>query len=273
MITDILIGPSILMYHSIADNSDDRYSVPIESFRQQISWLFEHGFEVVPLSFLVRSIQTRSNGNLRKKVVITFDDGYKDFLDNALPILLVHRAVATVFLVTDLLGGSASWNESGAHDRLMSEDEVRCIKAQGISLGSHTATHVNLSLLNHEDLQRQLLDSRDRLTLLGETFYAFAYPWGQWSNQVVDAVKASGYECAVAVGEKTRFAANDIYSLPRITMIREMDLKRFQSLLTRTRAEMKLRRIYRAVLSAGLGRHGIPLGKNGTKRFEGVSTG
>ena len=256
MITDILIGPSILMYHSIAANSDDHYSVPVHAFRQQISWLSEHGFEVVPLSTLVRSIQTRSNGNLRKKVVITFDDGYKDFLDNALPILLAHGAPATVFLVTDLLGGRPAWNESGAHERLMSEDEVRCIKAQGICLGSHTATHVNLPLLNHEELHRQLRDSRDRLTLLGESFYAFAYPWGQWSSQVVEAVKTTGYECAVAAGEQTRFIAGNTYLLPRIAMTRKLDLKRFQSLLTRTRVEMELRRRYREFRET---RFGAPL--------------
>jgi peptidoglycan/xylan/chitin deacetylase (PgdA/CDA1 family) len=253
MITDFLIGPSILMYHSIVDSSDDPYAVSVGAFREQIRWLSEHGFEVVPLSILVRSIQTRSHGNLRKKVVITFDDGYKDFLDNALPILLVHRAPAIVFIVTDLLGGSASWNESGAHERLMSEDEVRCIRAQGISLGSHTATHANLPLLSHEQLQRQLRDSRDRLTLLGETFYALSYPWGQWSDQVVDAVKASAYECATVVGEQTRFTADNTYLLPRIAMTREMDLKRFQSLLTRTRAEIELRRRYRKFRENKLG--------------------
>ncbi|MFZ0929705.1 MAG: polysaccharide deacetylase family protein [Syntrophobacteraceae bacterium] len=193
------------MYHSIANNSDDPCSVTVDAFREQISWLSKHGFEVVPLSFLLRSIQTRSCGSLCKKVVITFDDGYKDFIDNALPILHVHRAPATVFLVTDLLGDSASWTKTETHRQLMSEDEIRCIKAQGISLGSHTATHANLPLLNHEDLQRQLRDSRDRLSFLGESFYAFSYPWGQWSDQVVDAVKASGYECAVAAGEQTRF--------------------------------------------------------------------
>ena len=177
--------------------------------------------------------------------MITFDDGYQDFVTNALPILLDRRAPATVFLVTGMLGGRASWNEAGTHVPLMSEDEVRYIKAQGISLGSHTATHANLTLLDHEDLQRQLRDSRDALTRLGESFYAFSYPWGQWTNQIVDAVKASGYECALAVGEQMRLTAANAYLLPRITMTRDMDLKRFQSLLMRTRLEMELRRGYR----------------------------
>src|SRR5665647_415049 len=224
MIFDFMVGPSILMYHSIADNPEDPYSVTVDAFQEQISWLYEHGFDVVSLSFLLQSIQTGDQRALRKKVVITFDDGYQDFVTNALSILNEHSATATVFLVTDLLGGRAVWNKSGPDEPLMSEEEVRFIKAQGISLGSHTATHAKLTLLDHEELKRQLSVSYDTLTRLGESFYAIAYPWGQWSSQVVDAVKATGYECALAVGEQTRFKSADRYCLPRITMRRDMDL-------------------------------------------------
>lgn len=247
MITDFMVGPSILMYHSVADHSDDPYSVSVNAFREQMSWLSAHGFGIVPLSFLLQSIQARDHRKLRKKVVITFDDGYQDFLTNALPILLDHKAPATVFLVTDMIGGRASWNEFGTHLPLMSENEVRYIKAQGISLGSHTATHANLKLLAHEGLQRQLRDSRDQLSRLSETFYAFSYPWGQWSHQIVDAIKAAGFECALAVGEQTSLTVANIYCLPRITMRRDMHLRHFQSTLTRTRIGMVLRRGYRTM--------------------------
>lgn len=239
-----MIGPFILMYHSIVDNSNDLYSVSVDSFREQISWLFDNEFEIVSLSFLLRSIQFRNFSALRKKVVITFDDGCKDFIDNALPILLEYKAPATVFLVTQLLGKIASWGKSGNNVQLMTKDEVRSIKSKGINLGSHSATHENMTLLDHQELQRQLKDSYDRLTAFGESFYTFAYPWGQWSNNVVDVLIATGYECAVAVGEQTRMAASDIYYLPRITMSWDMDLKRFQTLLTRNSIEMYFRRIY-----------------------------
>ncbi|WP_170242000.1 polysaccharide deacetylase family protein [Geobacter argillaceus] len=190
---------------------------------------------------------------MRKKVVITFDDGCKDFVANALPILQEYGAPATVFLVTDMLGGRSSWNRYAPDVPLMTEDEVRYIKTQGISLGSHTATHAKLTLLDHADLQRQLRDSHDALTRLGESFYAFSYPWGQWSDQVVDAVKAAGFACALAVGELTRLTAADTYRLPRITMTRDMELTRFQSLMTRTRVEMELRRRYRILRETRLG--------------------
>jgi len=255
---DFMIGPSILMYHSIADDSDDPFSVAVNDFREQISWLSEKGFEVVSLSFLLQSLRTRNYKNLQRKVVITFDDGYRDFVTNALPSLLARRASATVFLVTDMLGGRASWNEFEPYAQLMSEDEARYIKAQGISLGSHTATHPNLTLLDHDDLKWQLTASRDSLTRLGESFYTFSYPRGQWSNQIVDAVKASGYECAVAVGEDTRLTVTKTYLLPRITMRRDMDQKRFQSLLKRTRIEMEIRWAYRTTRRIELERLRIP---------------
>ena len=239
-----MVGPFILMYHSIADNTDDPYAVSVDAFREQLSWLSENRFDVVPLSFLLQSIQKHNYRILRKKVVITFDDGYQNFITNALPILLDHKVLATVFLVTDMLGKRASWSEAGANVPLMSEDEVRYIKKKGISLGSHTATHENLTLLNHDDLQRQLRDSHDSLTRLGESLCAFSYPWGQWSSSIAVAVKATGYVCALAVGEKTRLTAANAYFLPRITMTRNMDLNRFQTLLTRTCVEMELRRGY-----------------------------
>jgi peptidoglycan/xylan/chitin deacetylase (PgdA/CDA1 family) len=264
MITDFMLGPFILMYHSIANNSDDPFSVSVDAFCDQLSWLTDYGFEVISLTFLLQSIQAMNYRALRKKVVITFDDGCRDFVTNALPVLRHHGAPATVFLVTGMLDGRTLWNEFGTDIPLLSEEEARYIKAQGISLGSHSATHAKLTILDQEALQRELRDSHDRLTDLGESFYAFSYPWGQWSSQVVDAVKSAGYECAVAVGEQSRLSDGNAYYLPRITMRRDLDLKHFQSLLTRTRAEMELRRRYRILRETKFGGLIINLFNNGT---------
>lgn len=200
------------------------------------------GLMLFPFHVCSGRFKSGITGPWKKKLVITFDDGYQDFVTNALPILHEHRATATVFLVTGMLGERASWNKSGADERLMSEEDVRSIKAHGISLGSHTATHANLTLLDHKEVRRQLKDSSDKLAQLGETFYAFSYPWGQWTSGIADTVREEGYECALAVGEKTRLIAFNTHCLPRITMGRAIDSKRFQTLLTRTHVEMELRR-------------------------------
>lgn len=241
------VGPSILMYHSIAEGLEDPYAVPASRFQNQVSWLLEHGFEPVPLAVIVNRLKRGDYQSLKRKVAFTFDDGYRDFLTAALPVLLRHKVPATVFIVAGMHGEKAVWSGNSKQVQLLTEDEIRHIRAQGIALGSHTMTHADLTTLDQEELYRQLTESRARLRDLGESFYAFSYPWGQWSSQVVDAVKASGYECAVTVGEQMRLTAANSYLLPRITMRRDMDLNRFQSLLTRTRVEMELRRGYEAL--------------------------
>lgn len=242
-----MIGPFILMYHSIADDSDDPYSVPVDAFRDQMSWLANKGYEVVPLSQLFDSLQAGKLRRLNKCVVITFDDGYRDFIDNALSVLLDYSATATVFLVTDMLGKKASWIKSGEQAKLMTEDDARDIKASGMSLGSHTATHADLNLLEQDKLQKQLVNSIGVLKDLGESFCPLAYPWGRRSPQVEQAVEAAGYECAVAVGEQMRLAVANRYRLPRVAMRKDLALKRFGSHFSRTNIEMDLRRIYSTV--------------------------
>jgi len=238
-----MTGPHLLMYHSVDDDSLDPYSVSLSAFSDQVSWLSDNGYEIVSLAFLVQSLRARELSALHKKVVLTFDDGYADFVANALPVLLLRRWVpATVFLVTAMLGETSLWNKEVPSGPLMSEAEARHIRAQGISLGSHTGTHANLAVLEPDAVRRQLLDSRERLADLGETFFSFSYPWGQWSEEVVGAVKAAGYECAVAVGGEPRWKSADPYLLPRLGMTRDLDLKRFRSIMTRSPAERRLRK-------------------------------
>ncbi len=239
-----MVGPFILMYHSISDNSDDPFSVSVSGFEEQMAWLSENGYEIVSLSYLIKSLKAGSYRKLAKKVVITFDDGYGDFITNAMPILLNYGATATVFLVTDMLGGKASWIKSGEQPRLMTEDEVRLIKSKGISIGSHTATHENLPLLSVEQLKRQVIDSYYMLTNLGESFYSFAYPWGQYSSIAVKTLKDSGFECAVTVGQHHKLSKSNMFTLPRVTMFLKMDISFFKKLMTRTNAELFLRRFY-----------------------------
>jgi peptidoglycan/xylan/chitin deacetylase (PgdA/CDA1 family) len=223
------VGPRILMYHSVADALDDDYAVSVGIFRQQLSWLAENGFRFISLASLSRAIKAGDSRALRNKVVLTFDDGYLDFALNALPVLNRYQAAATVFLVTDMLGRTAQWSNRSKHVPLMSKQDVESIKKQGVTLGSHTATHADLTRLDAQELSRQLVSSRAALNELGESFYSLAYPWGRWSKAVAAAVKTCGYDCAVATCGKTRFPGTDAYALPRITIRADLHLAGFRS--------------------------------------------
>jgi len=185
----------------------------------------------VSLAALVQSRNNSVFAKRRKQVVLTFDDGYRDFLINALPLLLRHRLPATVFLVTDMLGQTATWSSYGQEVPLMTEVEVRQVKDQGIGLGSHTLTHVDLTALGDEELRRQLVTSRIKLADFGEAFFSFSYPWGRHTDREVAALKAAGYECAVSVGGSISSSWTDSFRLGRLTMRRDLDLEAFKRMI------------------------------------------
>ena len=210
--------PLILAYHSVSDGrSSDFYSVSRKTLADQLCWLADAGYEFVSLESLVRRQQ-------RKPAVLTFDDGYRDFLTCAFPILQRRGVPGTAFLVTDMLGKTAQWDGDSNRTPLMTAAEAREVKAGGISLGSHTLTHANLTTVRAGELQRQLVASRQALADLGETFFSLSYPWGRCTKREAVAAQAAGYQCAVTAGRSVR---SDVYRLGRLVVNRNLDLTSF----------------------------------------------
>jgi peptidoglycan/xylan/chitin deacetylase (PgdA/CDA1 family) len=197
---------------------------------EQVRWLLDHGFEIAPLSAVVDALGSAEADRPGKRAVLTFDDGYRDFGEQALPILLQMGLPATLFIVTGLLGRAATWGPAGRAAELMSEEAVRACRAGGVRLGSHTCTHADLTALPDEALRRELVDSRRRLQDLGEEFLALAYPWGRRGGREVEAAKAAGYHCAVGVCDDGDGTGRDPYRLRRLVMRGDMDLARFGEL-------------------------------------------
>ena len=224
--------PIILMYHSVAgDKPLDLYGVSKRCFYEQISWLIDQDYHFVALDTLVKSKKNGIFGSKRKQVILTFDDGYQDFFVHALPILKQYRIPATVFLVTDMLGNISNWSSQNLEIPLMTDTEVQQVKCQGIDLGSHTLSHVDLTTLGTEELVRQLVSSRLKLADFGETFFPFSYPWGKYSTREIAALKDVGYECAVTAEWTTRISRFDLYRLGRLTMRDGLDLASFKKLI------------------------------------------
>ncbi|CAG1006440.1 hypothetical protein ANRL2_04591 [Anaerolineae bacterium] len=188
----------ILMYHSISNAPRDRWAVQPETFAAQMQYLSESRYQVISLEDAVRLL--RMNGDLRRKIALTFDDGLYDFLTNATPVLCKHNYPATLFIVTGYSGKTAQWSSVVKTQRLLSADELSEIKAMGFALGSHTVTHPDLTTLDDFHLERELFESREQIASFGETFIPFAYPGGAFTHRERDAVERAGYDCAVIVG-------------------------------------------------------------------------
>ncbi len=175
----------ILCYHSL-DRSGSVISVAPETFRWQMQCLAVSGRRVVPLAQV---------SEIPGSVAITFDDGFRNFYQHALPILREHDFPATVFVVTGHCGGRNNWASQtpGVPEfDLMDWDEIREAAGNGVTIGAHSVTHPKLSAVPAEDARRELRASREEIeTRLGQSADTFAYPYGDHNASVREMARAS----------------------------------------------------------------------------------
>lgn len=215
--------PMILMYHGVADVAEDpnQLCVTPGRFAEQMTWLTRHGLRGVGIGALVDALRA---GRHRGLVGITFDDGYVNVLEAALPELLRHGFTASMFIISDRLAGTNDWDEGPAWP-LMSADQVRELAAAGMEIGSHSATHQRLAGVSADQLEAEVSGSRTRLgELLGTRIGGFAYPYGSMDAAARDAVRDAGYDYACAV--ETPRADLGFMALPRIYVGQRDDARR-----------------------------------------------
>jgi len=154
-----------------------------------------------------------------KPVVLTFDDGFKNFHTHAFPILSEHGFSATVFLVTDLCGRYNDWN-GNPHElprsELLSWSDIKALNDAGIEFGSHTRTHPDLTKLTVAEATAEIAESRAAIEdALGREAQTFAYPFGRY-NSVVRRIAQANFDasCSVKLGKVT--SRSDLFSLERI---------------------------------------------------------
>ncbi|EEF57260.1 polysaccharide deacetylase family protein [Pedosphaera parvula] len=222
-------GLPVFTYHSIAAPSvgvkDPFLYVTPSRFSQQLETLAEAGFTSGTLDEVA---QNRNNRG--KKVVITFDDGYLNVLDNGLKILLQHKFRAIQFIVADLIGTRNEWDvkHGDIAEALMDVSQIREWLAAGQEIGSHSSTHRNLSKLNQVEAREQIFGSKKKLEdTFGIPIRHFCYPHGKWNPMIRDLVGEAGYvtACTTEFGVNTsataKFELNRIFCLSEYEMMRK----------------------------------------------------
>ncbi|MBI4609343.1 MAG: polysaccharide deacetylase family protein [Candidatus Rokubacteria bacterium] len=213
-------GLIVLMYHAIDDRRDhDQLALSRTLFRQQMGWLRELGYPVVPLQAGAAALGT---GTLRSTVVaLTFDDGYLSLYTEAFPILQEHGYPATAFLIGEVIerGGCAT----GMPERLgpaMEWRHAREMLRHGITFGSHSMTHRNLARLPLDQVRFEIGESKrmieDRLSM---AVTDFAYPYGSYGS-FSEATTRIARECGFATVSTTVAGHNrrpgDVWRLRRL---------------------------------------------------------
>ena len=196
-----------LLYHSVHPTKPFASVTPAE-FARHLAWLQEH-CRVVPFADLVNQTAV-SNG--RPVVAITFDDGFADNHEYALPILAEKGIPATFFVTTGLVMGSPAvidrfarlWGGTDDDVRGLTWTQISEMQAEGMTIGSHTTTHPNLPSLDAATARRELLLSKHILEdRLGTRITTFAYPFGKPKHNVNlatrDLVRQAGFSVAATV--------------------------------------------------------------------------
>ncbi len=199
--------PRILMYHMVSQHRPgakfNKLRVPPEQFERQVAHLAENGWTFAHVSELKNALPD-------KTVVLTFDDGYRDNLEFAHPILARYKAKATLYLVEDRFDRDWSTAKKAHHDsgELMQEPkltdaEVETMLASGVwELGAHTLTHANLPVTAPEQRAGEVIQGRTVLQQkFNQSIPSFAYPFGIYDTEDVRLAEQAGYDFAVTTEE------------------------------------------------------------------------
>jgi peptidoglycan/xylan/chitin deacetylase (PgdA/CDA1 family) len=254
-----------LGYHHIGPSRPGTYralTVSPEQFERQIRWLAGRGYVGIRPSDWLRA--RKENTELpAKPILITFDDAYEDTAEYALPILRRFGFGAAVFVVTERIGGTNTWDEAKGCGRLqlMTEEQIRYWSGEGIEFGAHSRTHVDLTKLPASELMSEVAGSRDDLSaLLGLPIVSFAYPYGGHNQAVRDFV-AGHFDVAFSGEEGPNYVSGDPYLLRRAFVspddsliefalgVRWCGIQRFRGLRARIGVRGRVKTAARRVLS------------------------
>jgi peptidoglycan/xylan/chitin deacetylase (PgdA/CDA1 family) len=221
----------ILMYHRIAPAGSaamTRYRVSPEAFEEQLCYLRDAGYYSVSLEEWPAAVQAKKP-LAGRAVLITFDDGYLDFLTYAWPLLRRYGFTATVFLVTDAIGQSNAWDwVHGEEIPLLDWQNITRLQSEGVEFGSHSACHRALTTLSPADVVREGARSRAVLERqLGGPVTAFAYPYGDSDQVVRHLIGACGYLFGLSCRPGLSRFEDSLLALPRLEVTGSDRLQEF----------------------------------------------
>lgn len=218
-------GVVILMYHRINDVLPAHNLVTrTKIFQEQMRFLHRHpkGCRVISL----KDFENRRPGIFaqdapRTKVIITFDDGYRDNYLNAFPVLKKFGFPATIFLATGLIGADKKFDRY-AHipgRDMLNWEEIAEMFANRISFGAHTVSHPHLSRFSRETQKEEIAESYDcvnRHLPQGEQIATFCYPYGDYNADTLHIVREMGFKYALSVIPGVNSPDTPPYELRRI---------------------------------------------------------
>lgn len=224
----------ILMYHAIDDGETDLCVSP-RAFREQMAWLRAGGFRAITLGEYASALTGPGLRSIGRGVVITFDDGYVNNFEHALPVLAEHGFVATLFIATGHAGRATGWLER--QWPVMTWDQIAACADVGHTIGAHTVTHPHLDELPPVESRREMDESRREIEQrLGRACEWLCYPYGGHTAETERLAREIGFHGAVSVKGGNTNRPEDLYRLRRFYVGPRTDLRHFALATSRLHA-------------------------------------
>lgn len=209
----------VYYYHRVGpfrDGAPLKMNVSPDAFREHMSVLARRAHPL-PIEDLVECAR-KGKPFPRGAVAVTFDDGYRDLMEFALPVLREFKIPAAFFVVSGGIGGTDSWVRIDGlpNEPIMSWDDLKKLRDEGMTIGSHSATHARLDEASGAALKDEVEGSRHTLqATLGMPIRHFAYPQGRYSREAEAAVAGAGYSAGWATRKGRPLANGDFTAIRR----------------------------------------------------------
>jgi peptidoglycan/xylan/chitin deacetylase (PgdA/CDA1 family) len=208
------VGLRILFYHRVSDDRDE-LAVRPRTFRRQMDYLAAQSYHVVDV---MEAVELLDNGAVSSKTVgLSFDDGFLDVAEQALPILAERGFRATVFVSPGVIDGWSRFDWYKRQPPILGWDEIAELDAEGtLRFEAHSLTHPNLLRLRDEGSREEIIGSKVALEArLGRPVRAFSYPAGLFGPRERAFVAESGFDVAVSCEPGLNTRSTDRLALRR----------------------------------------------------------
>lgn len=224
----------ILMYHHVGFTPTQANSTRIDmttspaDFENQVKWIYEHGYN----SISFKDLYEYSKGKYKlpnNPIIFTFDDGYTDVFENALPILKKYGFLGSVGVITNFTGQTQGDNSYASWQAIAAAFD------EGNEITSHTQNHFNAKNpgLDSRYIFSNLSGSVSDISQhLGITTKTLVYPFGSYSPEYIEQAKLAGFTLGVTVREGKNINLDNLMEIPRIRIHGKTTMEKFTKLLT-----------------------------------------
>ena len=209
-----------LMYHRFEENKYPSTNIKINDFKEHLKILEEDNIKFINPKNFENELK---NNKLQKKVLLTIDDGFLSFYENAWPILKSKKIPFILFISTREVGNF----------NYMTWEQIKEISEENfVEIGNHSHTHEYLADENNEVIKEDIEKSISIFkTNLGKNSDFFSYPFGEYSNNFKNIIKQFGFKFAFGQHSGVIDETKNFYELPRYPINEKYgEIKRFKSL-------------------------------------------